>query len=78
MRARDPMPTPVRTGYRSTTIAEAAALLTRSDITALPVLDDDDRPVGIVSRHDLPRTQVQRDETLAADAHGRLDATSVR
>lgn len=53
MRARDLMTTPVHTVRASASVAEAAAILTRNNITALPVLDDDDRIIGMVSEGDL-------------------------
>ena len=53
MRARDLMTTPVHTVHPSTGVAEAAALLTRFSVTALPVLDDDDHLIGMVSEGDL-------------------------
>lgn len=53
MLARDLMTSPVHTVHPSTTVAEAAALLTRFAITALPVLDDDDHLIGMVSEGDL-------------------------
>jgi len=53
MRACDLMSTPVHTVRRSTTVAQAAALLTRFSITALPVLDGADRLIGMVAESDL-------------------------
>ncbi|MFI1255093.1 CBS domain-containing protein [Streptomyces netropsis] len=46
------------TGFR-----EIVTLLTEFDITAVPVVDVDDRPVGVVSEADLMRTQVAQDDT---------------
>jgi CBS domain-containing protein len=53
MRARDLMTTPVHTVHPWTTVTEAAALLTRNSITAMPVLDADDRLIGMISEGDL-------------------------
>ena len=65
MRARDLMTTPVHTVHPSTTVAEAAAVLTRYAITALPVLDDDDHLIGMVSEGDLLWHRVP----ASSDAH---------
>ncbi|MGK4585304.1 CBS domain-containing protein [Kitasatospora sp. HPMI-4] len=45
------------TGFRG-----ILALLTEFDITAVPVVDGDDRPIGIVSEADLLRTQAAQDD----------------
>ena len=46
----------VRVG-RETGFKEIAKLLAEYDITAVPVVDDDDRPVGVVSEADLLRKE---------------------
>ncbi|MPZ78973.1 MAG: CBS domain-containing protein [Actinophytocola sp.] len=61
MRARDIMTAPVITVRPATTIKEAAALLAGHGFTALPVLDDDHRLIGIVTEADLVRDRVPRD-----------------
>lgn len=61
MRARDIMTAPVITVRPETTIKEAAALLAGHGFTALPVLDEDDRLIGIVTEADLVRDRVPRD-----------------
>ena len=61
MRARDIMTTPVITVRPGTAIKEAAALLAEHGFTALPVLDDGDRLVGIVTEADVVRDRVPRD-----------------
>ena len=45
MRARDLMTAPVITVQPWTSAKEAAGLLSRHGFTALPVVDDDDRPL---------------------------------
>lgn len=65
MRARDLMTSPVHTVRAKTTVGEAAAILTRHDITALPVLDEDDRLIGVVAEGDLLWHRVP----ASADAH---------
>ncbi len=44
---------------------EILALLTEYDITAVPAVDTDDRPVGIVSEADLLRTQSAQEDPSA-------------
>jgi CBS domain-containing protein len=61
MRARDIMTAPVITVRPETTIKAAAALLAEHGFTALPVLDEDDRLIGIVTEADLVRDRVPRD-----------------
>jgi CBS domain-containing protein len=61
MRARDIMTSPVITVTPRTTIKHAAALLATHGFTALPVVDDDERLVGIVTEADLIRDRVPRD-----------------
>lgn len=51
----------VRTG-RDTPFKEIAKLLMEYDITALPVVDDADRPVGVVSEADLLRKEAQQSD----------------
>lgn len=61
MRARDIMITPVITVRPDCTIKNAAGLLTAHGFTALPVVDDDDRLIGIVTEADLVRDRIPRD-----------------
>ena len=60
----------VRTG-RDTPFKEIAKLLMEYDITALPVVDDADRPVGVVSEADLLRKEAQQSDPagLLPEAH---------
>ena len=53
MRARDVMSAPVVTVRSGTSAKEAARLLVTHGFTALPVVDDDDRLLGIVTEADL-------------------------
>jgi len=55
MPLRDYMHSPVHTVQYSTSLAEAERRLSELDIGALPVLDADGKPTGIVSRTDLLR-----------------------
>src|SRR4051812_25641434 len=61
MRARDIMTSPVLTVTPETTIKEAARTLATRGFTALPVLDGDDRLVGIVTEADLVRGRIPLD-----------------
>ncbi|HEU5470882.1 MAG TPA: CBS domain-containing protein [Actinophytocola sp.] len=61
MRARDIMTSPVVTIRPEATIQAAAALLTDRGFTALPVVDEDDRLVGIVTEADLVRDRILPD-----------------
>jgi CBS domain-containing protein len=53
MKARDVMVSPVITVKPSATVREVAKLLLKYRISAVPVVDGDDRVVGIVSEGDL-------------------------
>ncbi|WP_291412894.1 CBS domain-containing protein [Actinophytocola sp.] len=57
MRARDIMSSPVITVRPDTTIKAAAGLLATHGFTALPVVADDDRLIGIVTEADLVTTR---------------------
>jgi CBS-domain-containing membrane protein len=64
MRVREMMSGPVVTVSTSTSIADAARVLITHGFTALPVLDGDDRLVGIVTEADLIRNRVPPDPRL--------------
>lgn len=53
MRARDVMSTPVLTARESWSVQWAAQALARNGFTALPVVDENERLVGIVTEADL-------------------------
>lgn len=61
MRARDIMTSPVITVRPDCSIKRAAGLLAAHGFTALPVVDDDDRLVGIVTEADLVRDRIPPD-----------------
>lgn len=61
MRAKDIMTSPVVTVRAATTVQEAAALLAARGFTALPVVDDEDELIGIVTEADLVRDRFPRD-----------------
>ncbi|GAA2617402.1 CBS domain-containing protein [Streptomyces tubercidicus] len=53
---------------RGTPFKEIARLLDEYDITAVPVLDEDDQPVGVVSEADLLRRQIAKLGATSAEA----------
>ena len=61
MRARDLMSTPVITVTPETSVKQAASLLSSHGFTALPVVDDYDCLVGIVTEADIVRGRLPRD-----------------
>lgn len=61
MRARDVMSHPVLTVPPSLTVKEAAELLSRKGYTAMPVVDEDDRVIGMVTEADLVRDRFPHD-----------------
>jgi CBS domain-containing protein len=61
MRARDIMTSPVITVRPETTVRAAAAILAERGFTALPVVDDEDQLIGIVTEADLVRDRFPRD-----------------
>jgi CBS domain-containing protein len=61
MLAREIMTSPVVTAEPDLPIKDAARLLDRNDITALPVLDEQQRLVGIVSEADLLHGEIAHD-----------------
>jgi CBS domain-containing protein len=68
MRARDIMSSPVVTVQPATLVKDAAALLTARGFTALPVVDDEERLVGIVTEADLVRDRIPHDPRRRAHA----------
>ncbi|MDX3536957.1 CBS domain-containing protein [Streptomyces sp. MB09-01] len=61
----DLMTTTVITVRRTTAFKEIARLLNEYDITAMPVIDDDGHPVGVVSEADLLRRRPTGGATTA-------------
>ncbi|WP_328615244.1 CBS domain-containing protein [Amycolatopsis sp. NBC_00355] len=61
MRARDVMTSPVIAVQPWSSAKEAAELLSTHGFTALPVVDDDERLIGIVTEADLIRDQIPAD-----------------
>jgi len=61
MLARDVMSSPVVTVRSWTPLAAATSLLVSNGFTAVPVIDDDDRLIGIITEADLLRDRVPPD-----------------
>jgi len=61
MRAHEIMTRSVATVHTDTPVRQAAALMSERNVTSLPVLDEDDRVVGIVSEADLIRDRMPHD-----------------
>lgn len=66
MQAGDVMTTWVATVAARATVREAARLMAERKISALPVLDDEDRMIGIVSEGDLLRRAELGTETAGS------------
>lgn len=62
--AGEAMSSPAVTTTAGATVAEAARSLSRHGFKRLPVVDPDDRPVGIVSRADLLRVFLRTDAQI--------------
>ncbi|MFD5144000.1 CBS domain-containing protein [Streptomyces sp. NPDC058401] len=84
--AEDLMTAPAVTIHAEQTVTEAARLITRRGVTRLPVVDEEERLVGIVTRRDLLRVFLRPDheirrvlvEEVLADTMGiGADAVSV-
>ncbi|MCP2260985.1 CBS domain-containing protein [Streptoalloteichus tenebrarius] len=61
MRAKDVMTHPAVTVGPETPVKTAAAMLAEHGFTALPVVDEDERLVGIVTEADVMRGRIPRD-----------------
>lgn len=64
MRVQDVMTRPAITVHTGTPAKEAAATLAGCKITAMPVLDEDDAVVGMISEADLLRHRLPHDPRL--------------
>jgi CBS domain-containing protein len=52
------------TVHESTDVAQAAELMTSTGIKSVPVVDDDQRLVGVLSRSDLVRVRARADQDI--------------
>lgn len=69
MKARDVMTRPVITVFPDTTVREAVARLAQHDIGSMPVVDGEDRLLGMISESDLLRDRLPEDAHASAQAH---------
>jgi len=60
------------TAHESSDIADVADLMTSSGVKSLPVIDDDRRLVGVVSRSDLVKVRARADDVIAREVDARL------
>jgi CBS domain-containing protein len=58
------MTSPAISVHRTTDVAEVVDLMSSQRFKSLPVVDDDDRIVGVVSRSDLVRARARGDATV--------------
>jgi len=77
MRAQDIMSRPVTTVTPATSAKDAARLLSSHGFTALPVVDDDERLVGIVTEADLVADRLPRDPRTHGNAPARSPGATV-
>ncbi|MFF8378434.1 CBS domain-containing protein [Streptomyces sp. NPDC015661] len=61
---RDLMTTPAVTVHAEETVADAARLMVRRGVERLPVVDEEERLVGIVTRRDLLRVYLRPDAEI--------------
>ncbi|MCX2180098.1 CBS domain-containing protein [Streptomyces sp. SKN60] len=66
------MSAPAVTVPRGATIAGAARLMGRGRLKRLPVVDEEGRPVGVVSRGDLLKVYLRSDAEVAEDVRHEL------
>lgn len=66
------MTTPAVTVHAGTPVAEAAWTAARARLKRLPVVDHEDRLVGMVTRGDLLAALVRDDESIRADVEERI------
>ncbi|MFD1662094.1 CBS domain-containing protein [Streptomyces caeni] len=68
------MTVPAVTVPRTATIEGAARLMARGPLKRLPVVDDEGRLVGVVSRSDLLKIYLRPDEDIAQEVRSGLEA----
>ncbi|MDX3696749.1 CBS domain-containing protein [Streptomyces europaeiscabiei] len=65
--ARDLMSTPAITVHPEQRVADAARVMERHRVDRLPVVDEEDRLIGIATRRDLLRVFLRTDEEIRED-----------
>lgn len=74
MRVAEIMQTNVRSVYRDTAIAEAIATMAEQHVSGLPVVDDTDRVIGVISTTDILQAE---SEWRGEDRTNLLETTPV-
>src|SRR3989442_1651294 len=80
MRATDIMTRPVACVYPETTVREATVLLVEDGFSAVPVIDENDQLVGIITESDILRNHVgdnSDEDPAASSAVGDIMTTPV-
>ena len=72
------MTTHAITVHPETDLAQAVELVTSTGIKCLPVVDESDRVVGVVSRRDVVRMLARADETLEQEVDALLVSAGIR
>ncbi|MEU7226653.1 CBS domain-containing protein [Streptomyces chrestomyceticus] len=70
--ARDVMTTPAVTVHPEHRVADAARLMQRRHVDRLPVVDEEDRLIGITTRRDLLRVFLRPDEQILVEVAGEV------
>jgi CBS domain-containing protein len=67
MRVADLMTTNVQTVLPSATTREVIVTLADAHISAVPVVDDDERPIGVVSTTDILQAEAEAEDAAARE-----------
>lgn len=70
--ARELMSTPAITVHPEQRIADAARVMERHGVERLPVVDEEDRLIGIATRRDLLRIFLRTDDEIRQEVHGEV------
>ncbi|MGA4837609.1 CBS domain-containing protein [Streptomyces sp. G45] len=72
------MSSPAVTVHPQQRVADAARVMERHRVERLPVVDEEDRLIGIATRRDLLRVFLRADEDILRDVHGVVTRTTGR
>ncbi|MFH8347740.1 CBS domain-containing protein [Streptomyces sp. NPDC018045] len=75
--AGEVMTTPAVTVHPEHRVVDAARLMQRRHVDRLPVVDEEDRLIGITTRRDLLRVFLRPDEQIRAEVAGELSSVLV-
>ncbi|HEX5566071.1 MAG TPA: CBS domain-containing protein [Streptomyces sp.] len=76
--AQELMSTPAITVHPEQSVADAARVMERRRVDRLPVVDEEDRLIGIATRRDLLRIFLRGDEEIQAEITGWMSAGDPR